>query len=81
MFYKVLLVGLCYWCIIEAKDPTIEEEELEARNFLIAINRKTEENENKVAVANWAYATNLTDENLKNQVSIILHLIYFLGYI
>lgn len=69
MFKKLFLIGLC-WSLIETKDPTIEEEEFQARNFLRAINQKTAENENKVALANWAYVSNLTDENLKHQVGI-----------
>ncbi|XP_023310931.1 angiotensin-converting enzyme-like [Anoplophora glabripennis] len=70
MFKKLILIGLCWICLITAKDPAIEEEELQAQNLLRAINKRTEENENKVALANWAYATNLTDENLKHQLEV-----------
>ncbi|KAJ8978209.1 hypothetical protein NQ317_002029 [Molorchus minor] len=68
--FKLIVVGLCCYNLVQCKDPAIEEEELEASNFLAAINKKTEENEKKVALANWAYASNLTDENLKNQLSV-----------
>ncbi|KAJ8963018.1 hypothetical protein NQ314_005615, partial [Rhamnusium bicolor] len=67
---KLLLFGLCCYGLIECKDPKIEEEELEARNFLLVINKKTAENSNKLALANWAYASNLTEENLQNQLNV-----------
>lgn len=53
-----------------AKDASIEEEEYEARNFLILLNRQTEKDANRLAIAQWAYASNLTEENLKNQLAI-----------
>lgn len=62
-----LLLGLCPlhpW----AKDASIEEEEYEARNFLILLNRQTERDANRASLAEWAYASNLTEENLKNKV-------------
>ncbi|CAG9818311.1 unnamed protein product [Phaedon cochleariae] len=65
-----LLISLLLLTSSESKDPNIEEEELAAYNFLLAINRKTEENDNKVAVASWAYSSNLTEENLQNQLTV-----------
>ncbi|KAJ8961523.1 hypothetical protein NQ318_014773 [Aromia moschata] len=67
---KLILLGLCCYGVIQCKDPKIEEEELEAHHFLAAINKKTGENEHKVALANWAYASNLTEENLRNQLAV-----------
>lgn len=64
--YLLLLLLLAN---VFCKDPNIEEQELEAREFLRALNKKSEENANKVALAQWAYASNLTEENLKAQVN------------
>ncbi|KAG5891815.1 hypothetical protein JTB14_027777 [Gonioctena quinquepunctata] len=69
MLVLVLLGFLCFG-LSECKDPNIEEQELAAFNFLLAINKKTEENDNKVALASWAYASNLTEENLKNELEV-----------
>ncbi|XP_066138064.1 angiotensin-converting enzyme-like isoform X2 [Euwallacea fornicatus] len=63
-----LLVIICDK--ICAKDASIEEEEYEARNFLILLNRQSERDANRMALAQWAYASNLTDENLKNQLAV-----------
>ncbi|KAH1028894.1 angiotensin-converting enzyme [Dendroctonus ponderosae] len=64
-----LLLGLCPlhpW----AKDASIEEEEYEARNFLILLNRQTERDANRASLAEWAYASNLTEENLNNKLAV-----------
>ncbi|XP_074039099.1 angiotensin-converting enzyme [Leptinotarsa decemlineata] len=66
----LVLLGLFCSTLVKCKDPNIEEEERAAFEFLLAINKKTEENENKVALASWAYASNLTEENLKNELSV-----------
>lgn len=68
-FTHLVVVGLLFANVL-GKDPNIEEQELEAREFLRALNKKTEENVNRVVVANWAYASNLTEANLKAQVKI-----------
>ncbi|ENN80010.1 hypothetical protein YQE_03557, partial [Dendroctonus ponderosae] len=45
-------------------------EEYEARNFLILLNRQTERDANRASLAEWAYASNLTEENLKNKLAV-----------
>lgn len=57
-------------------DPEIETEELRARDFLQVLNKKNEESSNKLALAEWAYASNITDTNLQNKVKKLLF--YFL---
>ncbi|XP_060524436.1 angiotensin-converting enzyme-like [Cylas formicarius] len=66
--YVCVFVAL--FCAICAKDSRIEEEELEARNFLLLLNEQTEKDDNRLALASWSYASNLTDENLKNQLAV-----------
>ncbi|XP_050313068.1 angiotensin-converting enzyme-like [Anthonomus grandis grandis] len=67
----VLLICLLILCDKSiAKDASIEEEEYEARNFLILLNRQSDRDANRLALANWAYASNLTEENLKIQLAV-----------
>lgn len=49
-----------------------ENEEKKAREFLEKLNERCAKRNNRVALANWAYASNITDENLQNQVSFLL---------
>ncbi|KAL1500872.1 hypothetical protein ABEB36_006297 [Hypothenemus hampei] len=53
-----------------AKDASIEEEEYEARNFLVLLNRQNEQDAHRASLAQWQYAANLTEENLKNQLEV-----------
>lgn len=46
-----------------------KEEEKRAREFLEKLNERTAKRNNRVALAKWAYATNITDANLQQQVS------------
>lgn len=46
-----------------------KEEEKRARDFLEKLNERTAKRNNRVALAKWAYATNITDANLQEQVS------------
>lgn len=45
-----------------------KDEEKRARLFLEGLNDRTAKRNNRVAHANWAYASNITDENLQKQV-------------
>lgn len=45
------------------------EEEKRAREFLEKLNERSATRNNRVALVNWAYASNITDENLQKQVS------------
>jgi len=74
MLPKLFYFGLFYLTISYpstlTKDVSIEEEEYEARNFLILLNRESEKDANRAALANWNYASNLTEENLKAQLDV-----------
>lgn len=59
-----LSITICF-----ATDPAIEEEEIRARAYLQQLNLREAESANRVELANWAYDSNITDENLQNQVS------------
>lgn len=61
-------------------DPAIEEEEIRARAYLQQLNQKEAERANKLELANWAYDSNITDENLQNQVSLFLLIFLFIKY-
>jgi hypothetical protein len=52
-------------------NPEIEEEELRARDFIQLLNKKTEEQNNRLTLAHWAYASNITDANLQHQVGLL----------
>lgn len=64
MFFVVIVLGV----VCSATDPAIEEEEIRARAYLQQLNQKEAERANKLELANWAYDSNITDENLQNQV-------------
>jgi peptidyl-dipeptidase A len=51
-------------------NPEIEEEELRARDFIQLLNKKTEEQNNRLTLAHWAYASNITDANLQHQLAV-----------
>ncbi|XP_076253432.1 angiotensin-converting enzyme-like [Rhynchophorus ferrugineus] len=70
MLPKIFIIGLIHLLTVLAKDASIEEEEYEARNFLAVLNKQTEKDNNRLTIANWAYASNLTENNLKNQLAI-----------
>lgn len=54
---------------VRCSDPAIEDEEIRARAYLQLLNQRSAERANRVELANWAYDSNITDENLDNQVS------------
>lgn len=63
--WVVFLFGGCF-----TTDPDIELEELKGRDFLLLLNKKSSENYNKETLADWGYASNITEANLQNQVSL-----------
>ena len=63
-----LFLVLFYLHHASSTDPEIEAEEIRARDFLQFLNKKNEEHNNKQSLAHWAYASNITDANLQNQV-------------
>lgn len=67
LIWAVFLFGGCF-----ATDPNIELEELKGRDFLLLLNKKSSENYNKETLADWGYASNITEANLQNQVSLLL---------
>ncbi|CAH1112358.1 unnamed protein product [Psylliodes chrysocephalus] len=66
-----LFAILIYFLVTaQAKDPNIEEEELQAYNYMLSINDKMEKYLNKKVLSDWAYASNLTQENLNKNIKI-----------
>ncbi|CAH1187235.1 unnamed protein product [Phyllotreta striolata] len=66
-----LVAVLVYFlALAHAKDPTIEEEELNAYNLILSINEKMEKNLNRKTLAEWAYASNLTKANLDHNLAV-----------
>ncbi|KAF2896394.1 hypothetical protein ILUMI_09783 [Ignelater luminosus] len=68
LLYLVHL-GLLY-NYVKASDPAIEEEEIRARAYIQLLNEKTAKRANEASIANWNYASNITDENLKKQLEV-----------
>lgn len=70
---KCLLLHLVHLVLfynyVKASDPAIEEEEIRARAYMQLLNEKAGKRANEVSIASWNYASNITDENLKKQVS------------
>ncbi|RZC41415.1 angiotensin-converting enzyme-like, partial [Asbolus verrucosus] len=66
----VLLLAVLNFHYAISTDPEIEAEELKARDFIQFLNKKTAENANKASLAHWAYASNITDANLQNQLAV-----------
>lgn len=63
--FVTLLVSDAVFC----SDPALEEEEIQARAYIQLLNDKTARRANRVTIASWNYASNITEENLKVQVS------------
>lgn len=70
MFCPIVFVTLLVTCFVTASDPAVEEEEIQARAYIQLLNEKTAKRANRVAQASWNYASNITEENLKAQVSL-----------
>ncbi|XP_025834025.1 angiotensin-converting enzyme [Agrilus planipennis] len=65
------LLGVCLLVsFTTSSDPEIEEEELRARTFMQIIDSRDATLSNKVTLASWAYASNLTEENLQYQLKV-----------
>lgn len=67
MLWPVIVISVLLGSA-SSTDPAIEEEEIRARAYLQQLNQRAAERANRVEVANWAYDSNITDENLQNQV-------------
>lgn len=70
MTVGVVIFVLVMGAVCNGADPAIEEEEIRARAYLQQLNQKEAERANRVELANWAYDSNITDENLQNQVGV-----------
>lgn len=66
---RVLILLICLYGA-ECSSQAIEEEQIRAKSFLQQLDQKSSERVVRLNVAEWAYASNITDENLKNLVSI-----------
>lgn len=55
-----------------------KDEEKRAKEFLKGLNERTAKRHNRIALANWAYASNITDQNLQNQVSFLQRLCFII---
>lgn len=72
MDHKVIVWFVFIFGVAFATDPDIELEELRGRDFLLLLNKKASENYNKETLADWGYASNITEANLQNQVSCLI---------
>ncbi|CAG9827807.1 unnamed protein product [Diabrotica balteata] len=66
----VIAIVLYFALAASGKDPNIEEEEAAGYNFIRATNKKSEENLNKATIADWNYASNITDINLEISLNV-----------
>lgn len=68
MTIKRLLLVLFVIGVVFANE---EEEEKRAREFLVKLNERCAQRNNRVALANWGYASNITIGNLQQQVIFV----------
>lgn len=73
-----LLFAVAGICAISAAESDVTEEEKRARDFLEKLNEKTLKRYNRIALANWAHAANLTDANLQLKVGAVLSKLCFI---
>ncbi|XP_050519658.1 angiotensin-converting enzyme-like [Diabrotica virgifera virgifera] len=66
----VIVIILYFVLAASGKDPNIEEEEAAAYNFIRVTNKKIQENLNKAMIADWNYASNITDYNLEITLNV-----------
>lgn len=78
--FLLILLLVTHYTVL-CTDPEIEDEEIRARDYLQLLNQKTQEQENRLALAEWAYASNLTEANLRNKVSSFYDLNVFLYFL
>lgn len=57
LFAFLLFVG--------AEEKTVDQLELEAKEYMTTLNNELNERTNKLTEASWAYASNITDHNLE----------------
>lgn len=65
---RVFLITL-YLITVSCVDPAIEEEEITAISYIKYLSEKTSERYKRASTAEWAYASNITEYNLKNKVN------------
>lgn len=65
----IVVVLLFAIALCAATDLDLKDEEQKAKEFLEKLNDRTAKRNNRVALANWAYASNISDANLQQQVS------------
>ncbi|KAB0790846.1 hypothetical protein PPYR_14878 [Photinus pyralis] len=64
----VCLVSFIFAAV--AKDPSLEDEEIRARAYVKLLNDKIALRNNRETLAAWKYASNITEENLKEQLDV-----------
>lgn len=72
-FLALALVAQCAWAFPQsgtepAADAAKKYTEAEAKEYLVKLNEQLLHYSNLAASAEWAYASNITDENLQNKV-------------
>lgn len=66
----ILIINLKTFCFATIIEETFNVNDLKARTYLKQLNQKEENWANRLQLAIWAYDSNITDENLQNQVKI-----------
>lgn len=66
---RILLFTL-YFVKIDSVDPALEDEEITAISYIKYLNERASERHKRYSAAEWAYASNITEYNLKEKVSI-----------
>lgn len=67
---------MAFFCLVFGEDESPEinltptPESLPAREFLDLLNAEVAEWQNRVTLASWAYESNLTDENQREQIRV-----------
>jgi hypothetical protein len=55
---------------LDVEQQQIQDEEAKARKYLDHLEKEFNKRANIASLVRWAYASNMTDTNLKNQVTI-----------
>lgn len=67
MLLKILVI-LSYLAIISSVDPALEDEEIMAVSYIQYLSERQSARHKRDSEGEWAYASNITEYNLKNKV-------------
>ncbi|KAK5649892.1 hypothetical protein RI129_000921 [Pyrocoelia pectoralis] len=68
--HTICVCLLSFIFVTLATDPSLEDEEIRAKAYMKLLNDKIAVRNNRETIAAWSYASNITEENLQEQLQV-----------